>query len=218
MQHKHIAATPAVQQYVLDHSLSLDRRHLDLIAETEALFGDRALLQVPPEQALAMRMLTQISGAKSALEIGTFTGLSAMFIAEGLGPEGTLTCLDIDPDTAEVARRHWDASGIGDRIELIVGSAGDSLQRLEGRSFDLVFIDADKPGYLEYFEAVLPMLEPGGLIIADNTLYQGKVADATSTHASAIALREFNEHVARNRDVEVVMVPVYDGITLMRKR
>lgn len=218
LQHKHITTTPAVQRYVIDHSMTLERRHLDLIAETEHLFGDRALLQVPPEQAMLMRMLTQITHASNALEIGTFTGLSAMFIAEGLGEAGALTCLDIDPVATAVARRHWDASGIGDRIELIVGPATDSLEELSDRRFDLVFIDADKPGYVGYFDAVLPMVESGGLIVADNTLYQGKVVDESDDHRTSVALREFNAHVARHPGVEVVMLPVFDGITLIRKR
>ncbi|MDH3249187.1 MAG: O-methyltransferase [Acidimicrobiia bacterium] len=218
MQRKTIAGSPELQQYVLDHSEPLERHHLALIEATNARVPDLAAYQVPPEQALALRMLTRITGARRVLEIGTFTGLSAMLIAEGLGPEGRLICLDIDPDTGAIAREHWEAAGLGDRIELVLGPAADTLDSMAGARFDLVFLDADKPSYIGYLDRVLPMLDHGGLVVADNTLMRGHVLDPDTENANAIALRAFNRYAVDHPGVDVVMMPVYDGLTLIRRR
>jgi caffeoyl-CoA O-methyltransferase len=218
MQRKAIAGSPELQRYVLEHSEPLEAHHLALIAATDNRVPELAEYQVPPEQALALRMLTRITGARRVLEIGTFTGLSAMVIAEGIGPEGHLTCLDINPDTGGIAREHWNAAGLGDRIELRLGPAAETLASMAGETFDLVFLDADKPGYISYVDLVLPMLEPGGLIVADNTLMRGHVLDPDTENSNAVALREFNAYVADHPDVDVVVLPVYDGLTLIRKR
>ncbi len=218
MQRKAIAGSPELQQYVLEHSEPLEAHHLALIAATDSRVPELAEYQVPPEQALALRMLTRITGARRVLEVGTFTGLSAMVIAEAIGPEGHLTCLDINPDTGAIAREHWDAAGLGDRIELRLGPAAETLASMAGETFDLVFLDADKPGYISYVDLVLPMLEPGGLIVADNTLMRGHVLDPHTENGNAVALRDFNAYVADHPDVDVVILPVYDGLTLIRKR
>ncbi len=218
MQRKAIAGSPELQQYVLEHSEPLEAHHLALIEATNTRVPEMAEYQVPPEQALALRMLTRITGARRVLEIGTFTGLSAMLIAEGIGPEGRLICLDINPDTGAIAREHWEAAGLGDRIELRLGPAAETLSSMAGESFDLIFLDADKPGYITYVDLVLPMLESGGLIVADNTLMRGHVLDPETENSNAVALRAFNAYVADHPDVDVVMLPVYDGLTLIRKR
>ena len=218
MQRKAISASPELQPYVLQHSEPLAEHHLALIEATNTRVPDLAGYQVPPEQALALRMLTRIAGARRVLEIGTFTGLSAMLIAEGLGPDGRLTCLDINPETAAIAKEHWDAAGLGDRIMLRLGPAVETLESMSGETFDLVFLDADKPGYISYVDLVLPMLEPGGLIVADNTLMRGQVLDPDTDNRNAIAMRQFNAYVAGHPDLEVVMLPVYDGLTMIRKR
>lgn len=218
MQRKSIAGSPELQQYVLEHSEPLEPHHLALIDATNTRVPEMSDYQVPPEEALALRMLTRITGAHRVLEIGTFTGLSAMLIAEGIGADGHLTCLDIDPDTGAIAREHWDAAGLGDRIDLLLGPAAESLASMAGRAFDLVFLDADKPGYITYVDLVLPMLESGGLIVADNTLMRGHVLDPGTENANAVALRAFNSYVADHPDVDVVMLPIYDGLTLIRKR
>lgn len=218
MQRKSIAGTTEVQQYVLEHSDPLETHHLALIEDTELRVPDLALFQVPPEEALMLRMLTRVSGASRVLEIGTFTGLSAMLIAEGLPTGGHLTCLDINPETGAIAERHWEANGLADRITLRIGPAAESLEGMRAERFDLVFLDADKPGYIDYFDTVLEMLDSGGLIVADNTLLRGLVLDPATDDPSAGALREFNAHVTRQPEVDVVMMPVYDGLTLIRKR
>lgn len=218
MQRKAVPGSPELQRYVLEHSAPLEDHHLALIEATNERFPDLAGYQVPPEQAIALRMLTRVAGARSVLEIGTFTGLSAMLIAEALGDEGHLVCLDVDPETAATAREHWDAAGLGDRIELRLGPAAETLASMSGEAFDLVFLDADKPGYISYLDLVLPMLEPGGLIVADNTLLRGHVLDPETENGNAVALRAFNAHVAHHPDLDVVMLPVYDGLTLIRKR
>ena len=218
MQRKSIEGSAELQEYVLAHSERLEPHHLALIEDTERSFPDLTLYQVPPEQGLALRMLTRIVAPRHALEIGTFTGLSAMLIAEGMGPDGRLLCLDINPDTGALARRHWHKAGLGDRISLRIGPAHDSLASMEGERFDMVFLDADKPGYLDYFELVLPMLAGGGLVVADNTLLRGTVIDPDEVGESTVALRRFNRHVADHPDVDTVMLPAYDGLTLIRKR
>lgn len=218
MQRKAIAGSPELQQYVLDHSEPLEPHHLALIEATDTRVPELSTYQVPPEQALALRMLTRITGARRVLEIGTFTGLSAMLIAEGIGPQGELVCLDINPETGAIAREHWEAAGLGERIELRLGPAAETLTSMAGETFDLVFLDADKPGYVTYVDLVLPMLEPGGLIVADNTLMRGHVLDPEVENSNAVALREFNAYVAGHEGVDVVMLPVYDGLTLIRKR
>lgn len=218
MQRKSIEGSAELQEYVLGHSERLEPHHLALIEDTERTFPDLTLYQVPPEQGLALRMLTRIVAPRRALEIGTFTGLSAMLIAEGMGPDGRLVCLDINSDTAALARRHWEMAGLGDRISLRIGQAHESLASMEGERFDMVFLDADKPGYLGYFEAVLPMLGSGGLIVADNTLLRGTVIDPDAVGESTVALRRFNRHVADHPEVDTVMLPAYDGLTLIRKR
>lgn len=218
MQRKGVAATEAVQSYVLTHSEHLEPHHLALLDDTETSFGARAELQVPPEEALALRMLVRIVGAERALEIGTFTGLSSMLIAEGLPPGGRLVCLDIDTDTTALARRHWDAAGLGERIELRIGPAQDTLAAMTDETFDFVFVDADKPGYVTYYELVLPRVRPGGLIVADNTMRRGNVADPGVDDEVTEAVRRFNRLVAGDDRVDVVVLPVFDGLSLISKR
>lgn len=218
MQRKTIEGSPELQQYVLEHSEPLEPHHLALIEATNTRVPEMSTYQVPPEQALALRMLTRITGARRVLEIGTFTGLSAMLIAEGIGPEGHLTCLDINPETGAIAQEHWAAAGLSDRITLEIGPAAETLASMAGEKFDLVFLDADKPGYITYVDLVLPMLGAGGLIVADNTLMRGHVLDPETENSNAVALRAFNAYVADHPGVDVVMLPVYDGLTLIRKR
>ena len=218
MQRKAIEGTPELQRYVLEHSEHLEPHHDALIEATNKRVPEMSLYQVPPEEALALRMLTRITGARHVLEIGTFTGLSSMLIAEGLGDHGHLTCLDIDPETGAIAREHWEAAGLSDRITLQIGPAAETLASMTDAHFDLVFLDADKPGYIDYFDAVLGMLDEGGLIVADNTLLRGLVLDPETEDSNAKALREFNRYVTDHPAVEVVMLPVYDGLTLIRKR
>jgi caffeoyl-CoA O-methyltransferase len=151
------------------------------------------------------------------LEIGTFSGYSALAMASALPPGGRVVTCEIDERAAAIARRHFDASPLGERIELRVGPAGDTLLELDG-PFELVFIDADKTGYLDYYEAALPKLAPHGLIAVDNTLWGGRVLDPAEESESTQAIRRFNDHVFADERTHCVMLPVGDGMTLIWRR
>jgi caffeoyl-CoA O-methyltransferase len=168
-----------------------------------------------------MTMLTRLAGAQRALELGTFTGYSAICIARGLAPGGTLFACELDPDRAETAKANFATAGVGDRIEILIGPAAETLERLIGAGsepFDLAFIDADKVGYPDYYEACLELLRPGGLIILDNMLRGGDVLDPAPEDESAQVIVALNERIAGDERVDVAMLAVADGITLARKR
>jgi caffeoyl-CoA O-methyltransferase len=163
-----------------------------------------------------LELLTFALGARSVLEIGTFGGYSALSMAAGLAEGGRITTLEISPVHAEFARRHIAQSPYAEQIEVLVGPALETLATLEG-PFDFVFIDADKAGYAGYFEAVLPMLAPRGLIAADNTLWSGRILDEDDTSDDTVALRRFNDALASDPRVVVVQTTVRDGVTLVRR-
>ena len=163
-----------------------------------------------------LELLTFALGARSVLEIGTFGGYSALAMAAGLAPGGRITTCELAPTHAEFARRHIAASPYADCIEVVVGPAIDTIATLGG-PFDLVFIDADKAAYADYFEAVLPKLSPRGLIAADNTLWSGRILDPADTSEDTAALREFNDALAVDPRVVVVQTTVRDGVTLIRR-
>ncbi|HEX9970078.1 MAG TPA: class I SAM-dependent methyltransferase [Acidimicrobiales bacterium] len=181
----------------------------------------RAKLDAPQMMvgALEGRFLELLAfglGARRVLEIGTFSGYSALSMAAGLAPDGTIVTCDRNPAAVEVARRHIDASPFAGRIELREGPALDILAELDG-PFDLVFIDADKTNYVNYYEAVLPKLSERGVIAVDNTLWSGQVLDETDTSDDTIALRHFNDHVRNDPRVVCVLLTVRDGVTLIRR-
>ena len=155
--------------------------------------------------------------ARLVLEIGTFSGYSALSMAAALGPDGRIVTCEIDEETAAVARRHFDSSPLGERIDLRVGPAMDTIDGLEG-PYDVVFIDADKTGYRDYYEKVLPKLAAHGVIVVDNTLWGGRVLDPSEDSESTRALREFNQHVLADERTECVLLPVGDGMTTIWKR
>jgi caffeoyl-CoA O-methyltransferase len=166
-----------------------------------------------------MTLLTQLTGATSAIEIGTFTGYSSICIARGLAAGGRLLCCDISEEWTTVARKYWEKAGLSDRIELRLGPAIDTLRALpDAGQFDVAFIDADKGGYLGYWREVVPRVRPGGLIMVDNTFSHGRVIDAGNDNPLVIAVRDFNDHAAADDRVDLVMVPIGDGLTLARKR
>jgi caffeoyl-CoA O-methyltransferase len=164
-----------------------------------------------------LETLVWLSGARRILEIGCFTGYSALSMAAALPPGGTITTCEIDPERAAMARRHFDASPWADRIDLIVGPALDSLTLLMG-PYDLVFIDADKVNYARYYEAVLPLLADHGLIVADNVLWSGQVLDDADHSDATTAIRAFNDMVVNDPRVTCVMATVRDGVLLIRRR
>jgi caffeoyl-CoA O-methyltransferase len=163
-----------------------------------------------------LAMLVAQQKAKRILEIGTFTGYSAISMASALPADGELITCDVDPETTAIARRYMDESGHGDKIETRLGPALDTLATLDG-PFDIVFIDADKPNYRNYYEAALPLLADDGLLIADNVLWSGRVVEADGDESTR-AIKEFNEHVRADDRVLSVMLTVRDGMTLVRKR
>jgi caffeoyl-CoA O-methyltransferase len=210
--------TPEVHAYILDHIAAPDALQRELIEETEKL-GPIAMMQIAPEQGAFMELLVRVSGARRAIEVGTFTGYSALCLARALGPDGRLLCLDTSAEWTAIGRRFWERAGVAERIELRLGPAAETLASLPRETlFDFGFIDADKPGYRGYYEAILERLRPGGLIACDNVLWGGRIADASADDPQTRAIRAFNDFVAADARVEVSMIAVGDGLTLARKR
>jgi caffeoyl-CoA O-methyltransferase len=204
-----------IDEYAERHSTPDPDSLLSLVAETRHRFADPQMM-IGPLEARFLQMLLFALRPRRVLEIGTFTGYSALSLAAALPPDGQLVTCEADECHAEVAARHIQASCFAERIRIEVGPALKTLARLEG-PFDFIFIDADKQNYLSYFEAVLPKLAPGGLIAADNTLWDGTVLDDTVEEADAVAVRRFNDTVAVDSRVVCALVTVRDGVTLIRR-
>ncbi len=210
--------TKPVHDYLVAHAPPLDDVQRDLIAETEAL-GGISMMQIAPEQGAFMTLLTRLIGARRAIEVGTFTGYSAISIARGLSDDGTLLCCDVNEEWTAIARKYWERAGVDDKIELRIAPAIETLRSLPaGEQFDLAFIDADKPNYPHYYEEVLARLRRNGVILVDNTLWGGAVADSKATDDNTNAIRAFNDTVAADDRVESTILTVGDGLTLIRKR
>lgn len=175
-------------------------------------------MQIGPEQGALMALLVRLTGARRVLEVGTFTGYSSTAMALALPPDGRITCCDVSREWTDVARRAWADAGVADRVDLHVGPAAETLARLEPGTFDLAFIDADKPSYDTYYEHCLRLVRPGGLVLLDNTLLGGRVADPAADGASVTAMRALNEKIATDERVEIVLLPMADGLTLARIR
>lgn len=215
--HKFVVLDEELVSYLEAHRSPDDAVILELRAETARL-GDRAAMQVPGSQATFLTLLVAAMGARRAIEVGTFTGMSALAIARGLGPSGRLLACDVSEEWTAIARRYWARAGVADRIDLRLAPAKETLRSLPLEpSFDFAFIDADKAGYVDYYELVLPRLRPGGLIAADNVLWSGKILRAKGADEDTRALRAFNDHVAGDRRVQSVMLPVADGLMIARK-
>jgi caffeoyl-CoA O-methyltransferase len=164
-------------------------------------------------------MFTRLLGVQFAVEVGTFTGYSALAIARGLAPGGSLLCCDVSEEWTAIAREHWVTAGVQDRIELVIAPALDTLARLGDRPpVDLAFIDADKTNYVGYYEAIVPRLSPRGVILVDNVLWGGSVVDDAAQDDNVVALRAFNDHVVADARVDQVMLPIADGLTLITRR
>jgi caffeoyl-CoA O-methyltransferase len=209
---------PEIHAYLVAHGTPPDDVQRALIEETRRL-GGVSIMQIAPEQGAFMTLLARILGARRAIEIGTFTGYSALCIARGLAPGGTLVACDVSEEWTAIARRHWERAGVADRIDLRIGPALATLRALpEESTFDLAFIDADKPSYLAYYEELLPRMRPGGVILVDNVLWMGAVVDPARGDEQTTAIRRFNAAVAADPRVECVMLPISDGLTLLRRR
>ncbi|MPQ97999.1 SAM-dependent methyltransferase [Modestobacter sp. I12A-02628] len=212
--------TPELGDYVRAGSEPPDDVVRDLVAETQAMAerGEgRPTFQVPPEQAAFLQLLTRALGVRRAVEIGTFTGLSALAIARGLPADGSLLCLDVSEEWTAVARRYWERAGVGDRVELRLGPALESLRALPAEpTFDLAFVDADKAGYAGYVEELYPRLTGNAVVLLDNTLRSGRVLAPETDEDRALV--ELNAALAADERFETVLLPVSDGLTLLRKR
>lgn len=209
--------TTELFEYVVSHSSS-DPIYGRIREETMHSAEPQAGMQIGEDQFALLTLLTRLVGVRFAIELGTFTGTSAAAIAKGLVPGGRLLCCDISEEWTAIARRHWEQAGLSDRIELRIGPALETIRALDEPAVDLVFLDADKGGYVDYYEALIPKLRSGGLLIADNTLWSGKVVDESIRDQNIDGIRRFNDLVAKDARCEVVMLAIGDGVTLCLKR
>lgn len=216
-----IEMTEALMGYIYDNGV---REHpvLTKCRETTQAEEDFPMMQIAPEQGAFMALMVKLLGVRNALEIGTFTGYSALAVTLAMGEEGRLTVCDISEDFVAKASNYWIEAGVADQIHAHIGPAAQSLEALieEGRAgtYEMVFIDADKTGYDTYYEHALTLLERGGLICIDNVLWGGSVADPENTSEDTVALRTLNAKIHRDRRVDMAMVPIADGIMMCRKR
>jgi caffeoyl-CoA O-methyltransferase len=209
---------PQLAEYIAAHSTSPDSVQRMLMAATEEHTGGHARMQIGGDQGTLFELFTLAIGARTAIEIGTFTGYSALSIARGLGPEGRLICCDVSEEWTAIAREHWELAGVADRIDLRIAPALDTLAALPtDLRFDLAFIDADKPNYIHYYEALLPRMHPNGVILVDNTLWSLAVLDDQSTDRDTVALRAFNQRIAADDRVRCVILPIGDGVTMIQQ-
>jgi caffeoyl-CoA O-methyltransferase len=215
---KSIRMTAELHAYLVSHGTPPDEIQSALIDETRVL-GNISVMQIAPEQGAFMTFLARILGARRAIEIGTFTGYSALCLARGLADDGELICCDVSEEWTSVGRYYWEKAGVAHKIDLRIAPAIETLAQLPRESsFDLAFIDADKSGTIAYFEALLPLIRKGGVILVDNVLWRGAVVNPAVDDEDTLAIRKFNDLVAADSRVECVMLPIADGLTLLRKR
>ena len=214
---KFISITPELHRYAVEHSSFRDA----VVAEVEQAgedMGDLAAMQIAGDQAAFMTIVVAATGARSALEVGTFLGYGAIAIARGLPADGRLVCCELEQKYADRAREHLDKAGLADRVEFRIGPAVESLRAMEAaEQFDFAFIDADKTEYIDYFEETLTRIRPNGLIMLDNTLRGGSVMDPGDSESARVT-GELNDLLAVDDRVDVALLGVADGITLVRKK
>jgi caffeoyl-CoA O-methyltransferase len=209
---------PVIDEYAASHSTPPDGHQVDLQHITQERTGRAAGMQIGDDQAALMEMLVRAMGAKRAIEIGTFTGYSALAVARGLGPDGHLLCCDVSEEWTSIARDAWKEAGVAGRIELRIGPGLETLRSLpSGEQFDFAFIDADKTGYPDYYEEVLARLRVGGLILLDNMLQGGRVVDSSVNDESVSAIRSLNGAIATDPRVKVVLLAIGDGVSFVQK-
>ena len=215
---KSVVVTPELHAYAVAHGTPPDDVQRSLIEVTAGL-GSVSGMQISPDQGAFMTLLTKIVGVRFAVEVGTFTGYSSICIARGLATGGRLLCCDVSEEWTAIARDHWVRAGVAELIELRIAPAIETLQALPADPpIDLAFIDADKPGYVEYYEEIVARLRPGGVVLLDNVLWSGVVADPTNIDENTVAIRAVNDRVAADDRVEAVVLPIADGLTIARKR
>ena len=213
------ALTDALHDYLLAHGVRETPVMRRLREETAR--HEMGRMQISPEQGALMALLAESIGARRALEIGVFTGYSALAVADAMGADGRLTALDINADYTEIARRFWAEAGVAERIELRLGDARESLAALRADgldgAYDFAFIDADKSGYDIYYEQCLALVRPGGLILLDNTFYMGRIAEPDRWQESGAVVDALNKKIKGDERVSMAMLPIGDGLTICRK-
>jgi len=214
--HRSFSLDDALHDYVIAHTTPADPVRRSLTEATAAL-GPWARMQVADDQAALLSTLVQVIRPTLAVEVGTFTGSSSLAIARALPPGARLLCCDVSDEWTAIARTHWAMAGVDDRIDLVIAPALQTLKGLGDAVVDFAFIDADKTGYLAYYEELVPRLSPHGLLAIDNVLWAGKVLDPTAHDDDTVALRTLNDRIVADDRVEVVMLSVGDGLTLVRR-
>lgn len=213
---KSFLLSPALWGYLVEHGAAADPIAQELAERTRSL-GSVAEMQVPFEEAAFMSLIVKISGATRAVEVGTFTGLSALAVARALPPEGRLTCFDRSSEWTDIGRRFWERAGVSHKIDLRIGDAADLLAAMPRQHlWDLAFIDADKEGYPLYWDELLARMPSGGVLMVDNTLWHGQVCDPSASGTDLDAIRTFNDMVQADSRVEAMILPLADGVTLAR--
>lgn len=209
----------ALHQYLLDVSVDEDPVARALRARTATLAEH--YMQISPEQGQFLKWLLKLMNARQVIEVGTYTGYSALCMAQAVGTRGRVVCCDISEEWTAIGREFWEQAGVAERIDLRLAPALETLEQMRGAGetgcFDLAFIDADKENYRAYYEHLLDLIRPGGVIAVDNTLWSGRVADPSEREPDTVAIREFNRMLAGDSRVMVSLVPIGDGLTLARK-
>ncbi len=208
--------TDALAEYAASHSMPASPAGSRVIEETAGRFSDVSQMQVDPVQGAFLAWLVKLIGATRVLEIGTFTGLSSLFMAEALPEGGEIICCDISEEYTDLARQSWEAAGVADRVTLLLGPALATLAGLEG-PFDLAFLDADKSNYPHYLRRLKRLVRPGGVIVVDNTLWSARVIDPEDRSDYTEGVRRLNDMVADSPDLDAVLLPFADGVTVIRR-
>lgn len=220
MSRSSIGLSAELNQYLQEVSVHEPELLARLRGETAEL--PEAGMQVAPEQGQLLALLVRLMGARKILEVGVFTGYSSLSMALALPDDGRLIGCDVNEEWTAVARRYWQEAGVEGRIDLRLAPALETLDALiesgHARTFDMAFIDADKEGYAGYFERSLELLRPGGLIMVDNVLWDGRVLDDSDQSVDTVAIREFNQRLYDDRRIDLSLLPIGDGLTLARKR
>lgn len=219
LTYRNLPLTTELYEYLLDQGRMVpDPLLSELVERTRADIPGQAHMSVAPEEGALLTFLVRLLGAARVVEVGTFTGYSSLCLARGLPAGGSLITCDVSADWTALAREFWIRDGVADRIELRLGPALDTLRALPAEPhIDLAFIDADKPGYIGYWDELVPRMRPGALLLADNTLFSGQVIDDNPGEKAA-AIHAFNAHAREDERVELVMVPIADGLTMARRR
>ena len=212
---RHLEISQGLYEYVVAMGTRETREQRELRAETGGL--PMGGMQIGADQGALLQALVRILRAKRCIEVGTFTGYSALSVALALPEDGKIVCCDVSEEWTSIARRYWKKAGVEAKIDLRIAPAVETLAKLKGK-YDFAFIDADKPSYWKYYERCLELLREGGLVAVDNTLWGGSVIQRGDRSESTVALREFNERVAQDRRVDIALVPIGDGLTLAVKR